>query len=64
MGLSRDMARTADRKHRYWQRVEKERAMSNDHGSDHSREFTQIIQSEKEHYKYLSKIHQLRRKSD
>ena len=61
MGLSRDMVRTAERKQQFWKRVEKERAMQPHGETDHAAEYSKLLNEEREHYKYLSKIHQLKR---
>ena len=63
MGLRRDMVRTAERKHRYWQRVVRERALDNEHPADHAQEYARIVQTERAHYQHLAKLNLLRRQN-
>lgn len=61
MGLRRDMVRTAERKHRFWQRVERERALASEQPSEHIQEYVRVVGTERKHFQHLAKINQLRR---
>ena len=63
MGLRRDMVRTAERKHRYWQRVERERAFGSELPNEHTQEYARAIAAERKHYQHLAKINLLRRQN-
>jgi hypothetical protein len=63
MGLRRDMIRTLERRQRFWQRVERERALQSGQPQDHAQEYSRVISSEQSHFQHIAKINQLRRQS-
>ncbi len=61
MGMSRDMVRTAERKQRFWQRIQRERALSGEQFTDHAHEYARILDNKRTHFRHLAKINQMKR---
>ncbi len=61
MGMSRDLSRQVEKRTRHWQRILKEKAYQRESMSDHSREFSDIVDAKKTRAKQRNKIDQMRR---
>jgi len=61
MTLSKDMARQLAKKSRYWQRLQREKAMQRPVLQNHSREYSDLINLEKASARQAHKLDQMRR---
>ncbi len=61
MGMSRDLSRHMEKKTRHWQRILKEKAYQRQGISDHSKEFSDIVDAKIEQAKHRNKIDRMRR---
>lgn len=60
MGLNGDLVRHLERKNRHWQRTLREKAYQRKTLTDHSREFTTVLNGEKVSLRQRHKISQMR----
>ncbi len=61
MGMSRDMVRTAERKQRFWQRIQRERALVGEQFIDHANEYARILNNKRTHFSHIAKINEMKR---
>jgi|GEM_PF-2683882 len=60
MGLNGDLVRHLEKKSRHWQRTLREKAYQRKTMSDHSREFCEVVNHQKDHLRQRHKISQMR----
>jgi len=61
MGMSRDMVRAAERKQRFWQRIQRERALVGEQFIDHANEYARILDNKRTHFRHISKINEMKK---